>query len=54
MQRILSFFYIDPGDIVDEDGNDQDENIDGDKSHVKNATGEQKQYPAKSERQQVI
>jgi hypothetical protein len=50
----LSFFDIDPGEIIDKDGNDQDENINGDKSHVKNATGEQKQYPAKSERQYVI
>jgi hypothetical protein len=51
MQCILGFFYIDPGEIINNDRNDQDENINGDKGHVKNATGEQKHYPAKSKRQ---
>jgi hypothetical protein len=54
MQGILCFFYIDPGEIINNDRNDQDENINGNKSHVKNTTGQQKHYPAKSEREQVI
>jgi hypothetical protein len=54
MHRILSFFYIDPREIINDDRNDQDENINRDKSHVKNTTGEQKHDPAKSEREQVI
>jgi hypothetical protein len=46
MQLILRLFYIDPGEIINNDRNDQDKNINGDKGHVKNAAGEQKQYPA--------
>ena len=51
MQRVLSLFYIDARPIIDKNGDDEYENVYGDKGHVKKTTGRQKQHPAKSKRQ---
>jgi hypothetical protein len=51
MQRVLSLFYIDARPIIDKNGDDEYENVNGDKRHVKKTAGSQKHYPTKSKRQ---
>jgi hypothetical protein len=51
MQRIFSFFYIYAGPIIDKDGDDENENVNRNKRHVKKTAGGQKQHPAESKRQ---